>query len=282
MKFIRFGEPGQERPGLVDAGGTIRDLSAIVEDVSMRHLTKDVMRRLAATDPQSLPPVDSDVRIGPCLADVRNLISIGLNYVDHAIESNAPIPAEPVVFNKLTSCISGPNDPVVLLKGSQKTDWEVEVAMVIGAPTYLVDEAQALASIAVLCICHDISEREFQLERGGQWMKGKSGPTYGPLGPWLVTPDELDIQNLDLWLDVNGTRMQTGTTAKMIFGFAAIVSYLSQFMKLMPGDVITTGTPAGVGMAMTPPRFLRAGDVVSLGVSGLGEQRQQIVAHRAV
>ena len=160
MKFIRFGEPGQERPGLVDAGGTIRDLSAIVEDVSMRHLTKDVMRRLAATDPQSLPPVDSDVRIGPCLADVRNLISIGLNYVDHAIESNAPIPAEPVVFNKLTSCISGPNDPVVLLKGSQKTDWEVEVAMVIGAPTYLVDEAQALASIAGLCICHDISERD--------------------------------------------------------------------------------------------------------------------------
>ncbi|MGK9051519.1 fumarylacetoacetate hydrolase family protein [Neorhizobium petrolearium] len=282
MKFVRFGEPGQERPGMIDASGTIRDLSAVIDDISGRHLSKASVQKLAALNPQSLPAVTGDTRIGPCVGDVRNFISIGLNYVDHAIESNAPIPPEPIVFNKLTSCISGPNDPVVLMKDSKKTDWEVEVAMVIGEPTYLVDEQQALSSIAGLCICHDISEREFQLERGGQWMKGKSGPTYGPLGPWLVTPDELDIQNLDLWLDVNGERMQTGTTAKMIFGFATIVSYLSQFMKLMPGDVITTGTPPGVGMAMTPPRFLQAGDVVSLGVAGLGEQRQDIVAHRAV
>lgn len=282
MKFVRFGEPGQERPGIIDASGTIRDLSAVIDDISGRHLSKASVQKLAALNPQSLPAVTGDTRIGPCVGDVRNFISIGLNYVDHAIESNAPIPPEPIVFNKLTSCISGPNDPVVLMKDSKKTDWEVEVAMVIGEPTYLVDEQQALSSIAGLCICHDISEREFQLERGGQWMKGKSGPTYGPLGPWLVTPDELDIQNLDLWLDVNGERMQTGTTAKMIFGFATIVSYLSQFMKLMPGDVITTGTPPGVGMAMTPPRFLQAGDVVSLGVAGLGEQRQDIVAHRAV
>lgn len=282
MKFVRFGEPGQERPGIIDASGTIRDLSAVIDDISGRHLSKASVQKLAALNPQSLPAVTGDTRIGPCVGDVRNFISIGLNYVDHAIESNAPIPPEPIVFNKLTSCISGPNDPVVLMKDSKKTDWEVEVAMVIGEPTYLVDEQQALSSIAGLCICHDISEREFQLERGGQWMKGKSGPTYGPLGPWLVTPDELDIQNLDLWLDVNGERMQTGTTAKMIFGFATIVSYLSQFMKLMPGDMITTGTPPGVGMAMTPPRFLQAGDVVSLGVAGLGEQRQDIVAHRAV
>ncbi|SMF59830.1 2-keto-4-pentenoate hydratase/2-oxohepta-3-ene-1,7-dioic acid hydratase (catechol pathway) [Xaviernesmea oryzae] len=282
MKFVRFGEPGQERPGMIDASGTIRDLSTVIDDISGRHLSKASVQKLSALNPQSLPAVTGDTRIGPCVGDVRNFISIGLNYVDHAIESNAPIPPEPIVFNKLTSCISGPNDPVVLMKDSKKTDWEVEVAMVIGEPTYLVDEQQALSSIAGLCICHDISEREFQLERGGQWMKGKSGPTYGPLGPWLVTPDELDIQNLDLWLDVNSERMQTGTTAKMIFGFATIVSYLSQFMKLMPGDVITTGTPPGVGMAMTPPRFLQAGDVVSLGVAGLGEQRQDIVAHRAV
>lgn len=282
MKLIRFGESGHERPGLIDASGAIRDLSGVIDDLSPQHLSKASLSRLAALDPASLPLVERNVRIGPCIADARNFISIGLNYVDHAIESNAPIPQEPVVFNKLNSCISGPNDPVVLMKGSKKTDWEVEVAMVIGEPAYLVDEAQALSSIAGLCICHDISEREFQLERGGQWVKGKSGPTYGPLGPWLVTLDELDIQNLDLWLDVNGERMQTGTTAKMIFGFATIVSYLSQFMKLMPGDVITTGTPPGVGMAMNPPRFLRAGDVVTLGVGGLGEQRQEVVAHRPV
>lgn len=282
MKLIRFGEPGHERPGLIDANGDIRDLGAVIDDLSPKNLSKTSLGKLAAIDTASLPLVDAGVRIGPCIADARNFISIGLNYVDHAIESNAPIPPEPIVFNKLNSCISGPNDPVVLLKGSKKTDWEVEVAMVIGEPTYLIDETQALSSITGFCICHDISEREFQLERGGQWVKGKSGPTYGPLGPWLVTPDELDIQNLDLWLDVNGKRMQAGTTAKMIFGFATIVSYLSQFMKLMPGDVITTGTPPGVGMAMTPPCFLKPGDVVTLGVGGLGEQRQEVQAHRPV
>lgn len=282
MKLIRFGEAGHERPGLIDLSGVIRDLSGVIDDLAPQHLSTASLERLAALDPTSLPSVEDGVRIGPCIADARNFISVGLNYVDHAIESNAPIPQEPVVFNKINSCISGPNDPIVLMKGSQKTDWEVEVAMVIGEPAYLVDETQALSRIAGFCICHDISEREFQLEHGGQWVKGKSGPTYGPLGPWLVTADELDIQNLDLWLDVNGERMQVGTTAKMIFGFATIVSYLSQFMKLMPGDVITTGTPPGVGMAMNPPRFLKAGDVVRLGVSGLGEQRQEVVAHRPV
>lgn len=282
MKLIRFGEPGHERPGIIDSSGAIRTLDTLVDDISGEHLSKAALARIAAVDLESLPVVSPQVRIGPCVANVRNFISVGLNYVDHAIESNAPIPPEPVLFNKLTSCISGPNDPIVLMRGSEKTDWEVEVAMVIGEPAYLVGEAQALSAVAGFCICHDVSEREFQLERGGQWMKGKSGPTYGPLGPWLVTPDELDVQNLDLWLEVNGQPMQAGNTGKMIFSFARIVSYISQFMKLMPGDVITTGTPPGVGMAMNPPRFLKAGDVVTLGVTGLGQQRQSVVPHRAV
>ncbi|MFB9949235.1 fumarylacetoacetate hydrolase family protein [Rhizobium puerariae] len=282
MKLIRFGEPGHERPGIVDPSGAIRALGALVDDISGEHLSRAALGRIAAVDPDSLPVVPPHVRIGPCVATVRNFISVGLNYVDHALESNAPIPPEPVLFNKLTSCVSGPDDPIVLMKGSEKTDWEVEVAMVIGEPAYLADEAEALSAVAGFCVCHDVSEREFQLERGGQWMKGKSGPTYGPLGPWLVTPDELDVGNLDLWLDVNGQRMQTGNTARMIFSFAKIVSYISRFMKLMPGDVITTGTPRGVGMAMNPPRFLKAGDVVTLGVTGLGQQRQSVVPHRTV
>lgn len=282
MKLIRFGEPGHERPGIIDSSGAIRALETLVGDISGEHLSRAALARIAAVDLDSLPVVPPQVRIGTCIANVRNFISVGLNYVDHALESNAPIPPEPVLFNKLTSCISGPNDPIVLMRGSEKTDWEVEVAMVIGEPAYLVGESEALSAVAGFCICHDVSEREFQLERGGQWMKGKSGPTYGPLGPWLVTPDELDVQNLDLWLEVNGQPMQRGNTAKMIFSFARIVSYISQFMKLMPGDVITTGTPPGVGMAMNPPRFLKAGDVVTLGVTGLGQQRQSVVPHRIV
>ncbi|MBO9127911.1 MULTISPECIES: fumarylacetoacetate hydrolase family protein [unclassified Rhizobium] len=282
MKLVRFGELGSERPGIMDKSGAIRDLSSFIDDVSPRHLGKASLKRLGAIDPETLPVAPTGVRIGPCIADANNFISIGLNYVDHAIESKAPIPPEPIVFNKLNSCISGPNDPIVLLKGSEKTDWEAEVAMVIGEPAYLIDESEAMSKIAGFCICHDVSERAFQLERGGQWMKGKSGPTYGPLGPWLVTADELDVQNLDVWLEVNGERMQSGTTAKMIFGFTAIITYLSQFMKLMPGDIVTTGTPRGVGMAMDPPRFLKAGDIVRLGVSGLGEQRQEVAPHRAV
>lgn len=280
MKLVRFGEPGSERPGIIDSAGAIRDLSAVIDDVSPRHLGRTSLQQLAAVDLETLPLAPNGVRLGACIANANNFISIGLNYVDHAIESKAPIPQEPVVFNKLNSCISGPNDPIVLLKGSEKTDWEAEVAMIIGEPAYLIEESEAMSKIAGFCICHDISERAFQLERGGQWVKGKSGPTYGPLGPWLVTPDELEVQNLDVWLEVNGERMQSGTTSKMIFGFATIVAYLSQFMKLMPGDVITTGTPHGVGMAMDPPRFLKAGDVVRLGVDGLGEQRQEVVSHR--
>lgn len=282
MKLVRFGEPGSERPGIIDSAGAIRDLSAVIDDVSPRHLGRTSLEKLGNVDLDTLPLAPSSVRLGACIANANNFISIGLNYVDHAIESKAPIPQEPVVFNKLNSCISGPNDPIVLLKGSEKTDWEAEVAMIIGEPAYLIDESEAMSKIAGFCICHDVSERAFQLERGGQWVKGKSGPTYGPLGPWLVTPDELEVQNLDVWLEVNGERMQSGTTSKMIFGFATIVAYLSQFMKLMPGDVITTGTPHGVGMAMDPPRFLKAGDVVRLGVEGLGEQRQEVVSHRKI
>lgn len=283
MKLVRFGAPGRETPGILQPSGIIRDVSGIVADFGGDALTPESLNRLRSADLDSLPAAPPGVRLGPCVGPVRNFISVGLNYVDHALESNAPIPVEPVLFNKLTSCVSGPNDPIVLLRDSVKTDWEVEVAMVIGQPAYLLDEAQAAQAIAGYCICHDVSERAFQLERGGQWMKGKSGPTYGPLGPWLVTPDELDDpQALDLWLNVNGVRMQTGTTSKMIFGFAVIVAYISQFMKLMPGDVITTGTPPGVGMAMTPPRFLVAGDVVTLGVTGLGEQCQTVEAHRPV
>nr|WP_278434454.1 fumarylacetoacetate hydrolase family protein [Brucella anthropi] len=282
MKLVRFGEPGSELPGIIDSAGAIRDLSAVIDDVSPRHLGKASLQKLGTVDLETLPLAPSGVRLGACVANANNFISIGLNYVDHAIESKALIPQEPVVFNKLNSCISGPNDPIVLLKGSEKTDWEAEVAMIIGEPAYLIDENEAMSKIAGFCICHDVSERAFQLERGGQWVKGKSGPTYGPLGPWLVTPDELDVQNLGVWLEVNGERMQSGTTSKMIFGFATIVAYLSQFMKLMPGDVITTGTPHGVGMAMDPPRFLKAGDVVRLGVDGLGEQRQEVVSHRKV
>lgn len=281
MKLARYGEPGRERPALVDPDGRLRDLSGIVPDIAGDTLSRSSLARLAKLDPLSLPIVQEGQRIGACVGQAGNFISVGLNYIDHAIESNAPVPEEPILFNKHTSSIAGPCDPVVLLRDSVKTDWEIEIAIVIGETAYLVPEDQAIHHIAGLCICHDISERAFQLERGGQWMKGKSGPGYGPLGPWLVTPDEIgDIQSIGLWLDVNGERMQTGNTSKMIFGFTTIVSYVSQFMKLLPGDVITTGTPPGVGMARTPPRYLQPGDSVVLGADGLGEQRQTILAHQ--
>ncbi len=277
MKLLRYGEAGEERPGILDKGQRIRDLSGVIPDISGTYLSRAGRERIAALDIDALPIVPDGVRIGPCVGNVGNFVAVGLNYIDHALETNTPIPEEPVLFNKHTSCISGPNDPIVLLKDSKKTDWEVEIAFVIGEPAYHVSEEEALSMVAGFCVCHDVSERAFQIERGGQWTKGKSGPTFGPLGPWLVTPDEIaDVQNLGLWLDVNGKRMQTGSTSKMIFSIAHLVSYITRFMKLMPGDVVTTGTPPGVGLGMKPPVFLAAGDVVELGVEGLGSQRQAV------
>lgn len=280
MKLVRYGEPGAEKPGLIDAEGAMRDLSAHIDDIGRKTLDPATLAKLAALDPASLPMAPAGVRIGPCVADVRNFVAVGLNFADHAAETGAPIPAEPILFNKAPSCIVGPDDDVVIPKGSQKTDWEIELAMVIGKRASYVAANDALAYVAGFCICHDVSEREFQMERGGTWSKGKGCPTFGPLGPWLVTPDEIaDVQDLGMWLDVNGERMQTGSTKTMIFDCAQLVSYISHFMILEPGDVITTGTPPGVGTAMKPPRYLKAGDVVTMGIDGLGEQRQDVKAH---
>ena len=279
MKLVRWGESGAEKPGLIDAAGAIRDLSGVVRDIAGPFLAADTLANLRRIDPATLPEVPAGTRLGACVGQVRNFIAIGLNYADHAAETGAAIPAEPILFNKAPSCIVGPNDTVILPKGSAKTDWEVELAIVIGKRASYVHANEALDYVAGYCVCHDVSEREFQLERGGTWTKGKGCPTFGPLGPWLVTPDEVgDVQNLDMWLDVNGERMQTGSTRTMIFDVRQIVSYLSHFMLLEPGDVITTGTPPGVGMGMKPPRYLKSGDVVTLGIAGLGEQRQAVVA----
>ncbi|SCY80197.1 fumarylacetoacetate hydrolase family protein [Microvirga guangxiensis] len=279
MKLVRFGEAGQEKPGIIDNQGEVRDLSGVVADITGATLSPDSLARLRDIDPSTLPSVPSGQRLGSCVGQVRNFIAIGLNYADHAAETGAPIPAEPIVFNKAPSCIVGPNDDVVIPRGSQKTDWEVELAIVIGSKASYVGANEALEFVAGYCVCNDVSEREFQLERGGTWSKGKGCPTFGPLGPWLVTKDEIpDAQNLSMWLDVNGERMQNGSTKTMIFNVAQIVSYVSHFMILEPGDVITTGTPPGVGMALKPPRYLKPGDVVSLGIEGLGEQHQRFVA----
>lgn len=280
MKLVRYGDPGQEKPGLILDGGEIRDVSNIVPDITGATLRKDILERIKQVDPGTLPVVAPGQRLGPCVGQVRNFIAIGLNYADHAAETGAPIPAEPIVFNKAPSCIVGPNDDVVIPRGSQKTDWEVELAIVIGDRASYVGANDALDFVAGYCVCNDVSEREYQMERGGTWTKGKGCPTFGPLGPWLVTKDEIpDPQNLSMWLDLNGERMQSGSTKTMIFNVAKIVSYLSHFMILEPGDVITTGTPPGVGMGMKPQRFLKAGDVVSLGIEGLGEQRQRVIAY---
>jgi 2-keto-4-pentenoate hydratase/2-oxohepta-3-ene-1,7-dioic acid hydratase in catechol pathway len=280
MKLVRFGEAGQEKPGLVDAQGQIRDLSGVVSDITGATLSAKTLDAIRQTDPGTLPLAPSGQRLGACVGHVRNFIAIGLNYADHAAETGAPIPAEPIVFNKAPSCIVGPNDDVIIPRHSQKTDWEVELAIVIGEKASYVAANEALDFVAGYCVCNDVSEREFQIERGGTWTKGKGCPTFGPLGPWLVTKDEIpDPQNLSMWLDVNGERMQNGSTKTMIFNVAQIVSYVSHFMILEPGDVITTGTPPGVGMGMKPQRFLKAGDVVSLGIEGLGEQRQRFVAY---
>ena len=280
MKLCRIGAPGHERPALVDADGGLRDLSGHVAEIGPAALAPDTLARLAAIDPETLPRIEGEVRYGPCVAGTRQFVAIGTNYADHAAESNLPVPDEPVVFNKWVSCIQGPDDDVVIPAGSTKTDWEVELGVVIGTAASNVSEAAALDHVAGYCVVNDVSERHWQLERGMTWDKGKGFPTFGPIGPWLVTPDEVgDPQALDMWLDVNGTRMQTGNSRTMIFGVAEIVAYCSRLMTLLPGDVITTGTPPGVGLGQKPdPRYLKAGDVVELGIEKLGRQRQVFVA----
>ncbi len=280
MKLVRYGKPGKEKPGLIDAAGKLRDLSEIIDDIDGETLSPRVLGRLAKIEPEALPTVRGKPRLGPCVGKVGNFLAVGLNYADHAAESGMAIPKEPILFNKAPSCIVGPNDDVVIPKGSEKTDWEVELAIVIGSRASYVGERDALSHVAGYCICNDVSERAYQLERGGgQWTKGKGCPTFGPLGPWLVTADEIaDPQKLGMWLDVNGERMQSGSTTTMIFGVQMLVSYISHFMILEPGDVITTGTPPGVGSGKKPPRFLKAGDTISLGIDGLGQQAQRVIA----
>ena len=279
MKLVRYGEAGSEKPGLIDASGAIRDLSGVVRDIDGSVLSDESLARLRAIDPSTLPRVDGSPRFGAPVAGSSKFIAIGLNYSDHAKESNMPIPKEPVVFSKATSCISGPNDTIVLPKGSVKGDWEVELAFVIGKTAKAVSEADALDHVAGYMICNDVSEREWQLERGQTWDKGKGFDTFGPVGPWLVTRDEIpDPQNLAMWLDLNGKRMQTGNTNTMIFNIRQLVAYTSFLFTLKPGDIITTGTPPGVGMGIKPnPVFLRAGDVMRVGIDGLGEQRQEVI-----
>jgi 2,4-didehydro-3-deoxy-L-rhamnonate hydrolase len=279
MKLVRYGQPGKEKPGLIDEAGKLRDLSGVIGDLAGEALSPKSLAKIAKLKSADLPAPDGAPRLGSCVGSVGNFIAVGLNYADHAAETGAAIPKEPILFNKAPSCIIGPNDDVTIPKGSVKTDWEVELAVVIGSRASYVSERDALDYVAGFCVCDDVSEREFQQERGGQWMKGKGCATFGPLGPWLVTPDEIpDVQKLDMWLDVNGERMQKGSTATMIFDVKTLVSYISHFMVLLPGDVITTGTPPGVGLGMKPPRFLKAGDVVSLGIEGLGSQTQNFVA----
>lgn len=278
MKLLRYGPHGQEKPGLVDPSGRIRDLSAHLTDVAREALLPASLARLRQIDPSSLPVVTPD-RYGPCVGHVGKFICIGLNYADHAREAGATVPAEPIVFMKATSAIIGPNDDVAIPRGSQKTDWEVELGIVIGAPAKNVSEADALAHVAGYCVVNDLSERAWQLEGTGQWVKGKSADTFGPIGPWLVTSDEVpDPQDLPLWLEVDGHRYQNGSTSTMVFGVKYLVSYLSRFMSLQPGDIISTGTPPGVGMGQKPPTFLRPGNRMRLSVAGLGEQSQLAVA----
>ena len=284
MKLIRHGRPGEEKPGLVDSTGALRDLSAHLDDIGPETLDDATLDRLRALTPESLPEIDPETRLGPCVADSRMFLAIGLNYRDHALEAGQPIPEEPILFSKSTASISGPNDDVPLLAGSEKLDWEVELGVVIGRDCSHVGSDEALDHVAGYCIVNDVSERSWQMERGGQWVKGKSHDGYGPTGPWLVTRDEVpDPQNLDMFLDVGDTRRQTGNTATMIFGVAEVIAYASRFMTLRAGDLIATGTPPGVGLGMKPPVYLSAGDTMRLGIAGLGEQRQTVVAssHRA-
>ena len=278
MKLVRYGNPGKEKPGLIDAEGKLRDLSAIVKDIGPDQLSDAALAKIAKVKTDKLPLVRGKPRMGCPLTGVGKFIAIGLNYADHAAESGLPIPPEPIVFMKATTCIQGPNDPVMLPKNSVKSDWEVELGVVIGTKARYVSQKDALNFVAGYCTINDVSEREYQIERGGTWDKGKGCDTFGPIGPWLVTRDEVpNPQKLDMWLDLNGKRVQTGNTKTMIFSVAKIVAYVSQFMTLMPGDVITTGTPPGVGLGMKPPLYLKKGDVMTLGIQGLGDQSQTVV-----
>jgi 2-keto-4-pentenoate hydratase/2-oxohepta-3-ene-1,7-dioic acid hydratase in catechol pathway len=279
MKLLRFGDAGREKPGILAADGTIRDLSGTVADIAGEVLLPTGIEKLRGVDPTKLPRVSEPVRLGPCVGRVGKFLCIGLNYSDHAKESGMVLPSEPIIFMKATSAITGPNDKVMIPRGSEKTDWEVELGVVIGKPAKYVEREDALSHVAGYCVVNDVSERSFQLEGTGQWVKGKSADTFGPIGPWLVTRDEVpDPQRLKLWLEVNGKREQDGTTATMLFGVAYLVSYLSKFMSLQPGDIISTGTPPGVGSGKKPPVFLRPGNSIRLGVEGLGEQKQTVVA----
>ena len=278
MKLLRVGNVGEERPALMDAEGGLRDLAAVVGDITGAVLVPESVAELRKIDPKKLPPVSGTPRIGACVGGVGKFICIGLNYSDHAAESGMAVPSEPVVFMKATSAICGPYDDVMIPRGSEKTDWEVELGVVIGKEARYVTEQEALSYVAGYCVVNDVSERAFQLEGTGQWVKGKSADTFGPIGPWLVTADEVgDPQKLGLWLEVDGHRYQNGSTSTMVFGVAYLVSYLSRFMSLQPGDVISTGTPPGVGLGQKPPVYLRPGNVIRLGVEGLGEQRQTVV-----
>jgi 2-keto-4-pentenoate hydratase/2-oxohepta-3-ene-1,7-dioic acid hydratase in catechol pathway len=279
MRLLRYGARGGEKPGILDSGGALRDLSSLIPVLARDSLLPETLESLRQINPSTLPRVEGDVRLGPCVGSVGKFICVGLNYSDHAAESGVAIPAEPILFMKATSAICGPNDDIVTPRGSQKTDWEVELGVVIGKPAKYVTEADAMSHVAGYCVVNDLSERGFQLEGTGQWVKGKSADTFGPIGPWLVTTDEVpDPQNLDLWLEVDGRMYQTGTTRHMIFPVARLVSYISTFMSLQPGDIISTGTPPGVGMAQRPPVYLRPGNRVRLGITGLGEQHHQVFA----
>jgi ureidoglycolate lyase len=280
MKLVRYGPAGAEKPGIVDTNGTLRDLSGIIDDVAGETLSRAGLEKLRSISTATLPEVRNSERLGPCVGKVGKFICVGLNYADHARESGAEPPKEPVLFMKATSAICGPNDDVIIPRNSKKTDWEVELGVVIGQDTRYVEKTDALRHVAGYCVINDLSEREFQLERGGQWVKGKSADTFGPMGPWLVTGDEIaDPQKLALWLEVDGHRYQNGTTATMIFGVAHLVSYISQFMSLQAGDIISTGTPAGVGLGQKPqPIYLKPGQTMRLGIAGLGEQKQRLVA----
>jgi 2,4-didehydro-3-deoxy-L-rhamnonate hydrolase len=282
MKLVRYGAEGAEKPGMLDATGHVRDLSGLIDDVGGNALLPDSIARLAGIDPASLPLVtgtpQENLRLGACVGGIGKFICIGLNYADHAAEAGMDIPAEPIIFNKWTSAVCGPNDPIQVPRGSTKTDWEVELGVVIGQGGSYIDEANAMDHVAGFCVINDVSERDFQLNRSGTWDKGKGCDTFGPTGPWLVTPDEIsNVNDLSMWLDVDGVRMQSGSTSTLIFKVPHLISYCSQFMSLQPGDVISTGTPPGVGMGQNPPRFLHGGETVSLGIEGLGQQTNVVL-----
>ncbi|MBN6151750.1 fumarylacetoacetate hydrolase family protein [Xanthomonas sp. AmX2] len=280
MKLLRYGEPGRERPGLLDADGRLRDLGGVIDDIAGEHLTAAGLQTLRDLDPSTLPLVEGEVRYGAAVGRIGKFICVGLNYADHAAESGMAVPEMPILFMKATTAVSGPNDTVVIPRGSVKSDWEVELGVVIGDVARDVSVEEAMQYVAGYAVINDLSEREFQLEHGGQWVKGKSCDTFGPIGPWLVTTDEVpEPQNLSMWLEVNGHRYQNGNTRTMVFGVAELVSHISRYMTLMPGDVISTGTPPGVGLGQKPPVYLKPGDVMELEIQGLGRQRQQVVAH---